>query len=292
MTTSPAIPPPADASAEDFAQLRMNAAQADRTVRRELRGLHPSLWRISAPSEAELHALENKAASRPPDSLKLGDTTTVFRATLADGTPVILKHYLPTKRFELRDIFGRSKAMRSLLAAEALQHRGFGVAKALGAWSRSGKGSYLLLEDLASHLPVQKAMRKLRGKQRAAMLHAVADVIRRLHRAGVAYRDLKPSNLLVAMPGTQCSDFRFLDHDRNRFRTDEVPEAVALRDLAAFHAGLPAAVRASERMAAMMVYAPDIHQRETWKRMIPPILHQAATRQHHWIARNLLGGSK
>ncbi|MDA0667917.1 MAG: hypothetical protein O3A95_09565 [Planctomycetota bacterium] len=290
MSPSPANPPAADAAQEAFTELRATARRADRAVRREIRGLHPSLWRIAPPSARELRALEAQAASRPTDSMKLGDTTTVFRTTLQDGTPVILKHYLPTKRFEMRDIWGRSKAMRSLLASEALQHRGFGVAKALGAWSRSGKGSFLILEDLADHLPVQKALRKLNGQERAALLAAVADVIHRLHRSGVAYRDLKPSNLLVALPGTQCSDFRFLDHDRNRFRSDEVPEVMALRDLSAFHAGTPAEVRATERWRAMQIYMPEIQQREIWKRCMPPLLHEAAERQHHWIPRKLLGG--
>lgn len=290
MSHPPLNPPAAHASADAFAALRTTAEKADRAVRREIQGLHPSLWRIAPPGKAEITALEAQAASRPADSMKLGDTTTVFRTTLLDGTPIILKHYLPTKRFEMRDILGRSKAMRSLLASEALEHRGFGVAKALGAWSRSGKGSYLILEDLADHLPVQKALRKLEGEERLALLTTAADVIRRLHRAGVAYRDLKPSNLLVALPGTQCSDFRFLDHDRNRFRTEEVPEAIALRDLAAFHAGTPATVRASERWQAMLVYMPEIKQRETWKRCMPPLLHEAAERKHHWIPRKLLGG--
>lgn len=290
MSRSPATPPAADASREAFAALRATARHADRAVRREIRGLHPSLWRIAPPSKQNLGALEAQAASRPVDSIKLGDTSTVFRTTLQDGTPIILKHYLPTKRYELRDILGRSKAMRSLLASEALQHRGFGVAKALGAWSRAGKGSFLILEDLADHLPVQKALRKLSGQERANLLATVANVIRRLHRAGVAYRDLKPSNLLVALPGTQCSDFRFLDHDRNRFRSKEVPEAMALRDLAAFHAGTPAEVRAAERWRAMQVYMPEIQQREIWKRCMPALLHEAAERKHHWIPRKLLGG--
>ena len=290
MSPTPQNPPPADAPAAAFAKLRADAERSDRAVRRELKGLHPSLWRMSPLSEEERDALESQAASRPADSLKLGDTTTVFRTRLADGTPIILKHYLPTKRLEIRDILGRSKAMRSLLASEALQHRGFGVAKALGAWSRPGKGSYLILEDLADHLPVQKALRKLSGVERRDLLASVADVIRRLHRAGVAYRDLKPSNLLVALPGTQCSDFRFLDHDRNRFRKEELPESLALRDLAAFQAGTPKEVRATEQWQAMLVYMPEIKQRETWKRCMPPLLHEAAERKHHWIARILLGG--
>jgi len=290
MQSSPANPPPANAPAAAFTKLREDAQRADRAVRKEIKGLHPSLWRITPPSSENLQALEAQAASRPADSLKLGDTTTVFRTQLACGTPIILKHYLPTKRFETRDILGRSKAMRSLLASEALQHRGFGVAKALGAWSRSGKGSYLVLEDLAGHLAVQKALRKLEGKERLALLTTAADVIRRLHRAGVAYRDLKPSNILVALPGTQCSDFRFLDHDRNRFYKEELPESLALRDLAAFQAGTPRTVRATEQWQAMVVYMPEIKQRETWKRCMPPLLHEAAVRKHHWIARVLLGG--
>ncbi|MHC4823066.1 MAG: lipopolysaccharide kinase InaA family protein [Planctomycetota bacterium] len=287
MDQTPAPLPPVDAPASAFDALRATAFAGDREARGELQGAHPQVWRCDPP---DLPALEKLAAARPSDSLKLGSSSTVLRIPFPVGGHAVLKHYLPTKRMDPRDRLGRSKAMRSLLAAESLLRRGFDVARPLGAWSTPGKGSFLLLEDLHEHLPMHEAVLQVKGTARAEMLATVASLIRCLHRAGVAYRDLKPSNLLVRLPGTQVADYRFLDHDRNRFSRDEVPEEIALRDLAAFHAGLPPEVRASERMRSLEVYAPDIRERGTWQRMVPPIVEEARDRAHRWEARGLLGG--
>ena len=287
MDQTPVPSPSADAPASAFTALRETAFAGDREARGALRGAHPQLWRCDPP---DLQALERLAAARPSDSLKLGSSSTVLRIPFPVGGHAVLKHYLPTKRLDPRDRLGRSKAMRSLLAAESLLRRGFDVARPLGAWSTPGKGSFLLLEDLHEHLPMHEAVLQVTGSARGEMLATVARLIRCLHRAGVAYRDLKPSNLLVRLPGTRAADYRFLDHDRNRFLRSEVPEETALRDLAAFHAGLPPEVRASERMRALEVYAPDIHDRSTWQRMAPPILQEARERAHRWVARGLLAG--
>ena len=224
------------------------------------------------------------------DALKFGHSSSVQRVTAPDGQRMVLKHYLPTKRFDPRDRLGHSKAMRSLLAADALERRGFSVAKVLAAWSYSGRGSFLLLEDLSSLLPLHEAVVAVDGDARAALLANVADVVRRMHRSGVAYRDLKPSNVLVKMPGTAVSDLRFLDHDRNRFLRRSVPIKQAMRDLAALHAGLPPAIRASERLRALRVYDERLLKSEMWKRFVPSMLEEASLRKHRWIARKLLSG--
>lgn len=287
MDQTPVPLPSADAPASAFNALREDAFVGDREARKEIRGSHPQVWRTTIP---DLEELESLAAQRPDEGLKIGSSSTVLRIPFGVGGHAVLKHYLPTKRVDPRDRLGRSKAMRSLFAAESLQRRGFEVARPLGAWSTPGKGSFLLLEDLHEHLPMHEAVLQVHGTARAEMLATVAGLLRCLHRAGVAYRDLKPSNLLVRLPGTSMADYRFLDHDRNRFLRSEVPEEVALRDLAAFHAGLPPEVRASERFRALEVYAPDLRNRTTWQRMAPPILLEARDRSHRWAARALLAG--
>lgn len=296
MPTTPASLPPADAPRADFVALRSTARAGDRATRSAIQGSHPTVWQTAPFDTSELEALlqrptgDSEERFADGDALKFGRSSTVQRVTLADGRRMVLKHYLPTKRFDPRDRLGHSKAMRSLLAADALERRGLSVAKALAAWSYPGRGSFLLLEDLSSLLPLHEAVVAVDGEARAALLANVADVVRRMHRAGVAYRDLKPSNVLVQMPGTAVSDLRFLDHDRNRFLKNSVPIKQAMRDLAAIHAGLPPEVRASERLRALRVYDERLLNSEMWRRFIPPMLEEASLRNHRWIGRKLLSG--
>lgn len=288
MAQPPAPLPAADAADGAFLELRASACAQDVAARKELKGAHPAIWRRAIP---DLPALEALADAPPADCLKRGKTSTVLRTTLADGTPVVLKHYLPTKRLDPRDRLGRSKAMRSLLAAEALKRRGFTVVEALGAWSVAGKGSYLLLADYPEALPMHEAVATVEGTARAALLANVARTVRQLHRSGVAYRDLKPSNVLVTMPGTERAQLLFLDHDRNRFQAQAIEPETAMRDLAAVHAGLPPQVRASERLVALKHYDPSLLQRERWRQCLPPLLEEAAARTHRWVPHRLLSGN-
>ncbi|MDP7061364.1 MAG: lipopolysaccharide kinase InaA family protein [Planctomycetota bacterium] len=296
MPTSPASLPPANAPRTDFLALRKTARAGDRAARAAIHGSHPAVWRVEKFDTSKLEALLKRELNQceerfgDGDAHKFGHSSTVQRVSLADGRRAVLKHYLPTKRFDPRDRLGHSKAMRSLLAAEALQRRGFSVAEAWAAWSYPKRGSYLLLEDLSELLPLHDAVLAVAGKARAALLANVADVVRRLHRTGVAYRDLKPSNVLVKMPGTNIADLRFLDHDRNRFLKDSVPIKQAMRDLAAIHAGLPPQVRASERLRALQSYDQRLVKKEMWQRFMPSMLEEASLRQHRWVARKLLSG--
>ncbi|MGB0952086.1 MAG: lipopolysaccharide kinase InaA family protein [Planctomycetota bacterium] len=288
MAQPPAPLPAADAADGAFEELRAWACAQDAAARKQLRGAHPSIWRREVP---DLDALQELANHPPATCLKRGKTSTVLRTTLADGTATVLKHYLPTKRLDPRDRMGRSKAIRSLMAAEALKRRGFSVVEALGAWSVAGKGSYLLLADYPDALPMHEAVLTVQGADRAALLANVGRTVRQLHRAGVAYRDLKPSNVLVQMPGTACEDLLFLDHDRNRFQPQAVQAETAMRDLAAVHAGLPPQVRATERLLALRHYDPELLERDCWQDLMPALLQEAAERAHRWIPHRLLGGA-
>lgn len=296
MPTTPVSLPPADAPSADFTALRNTARAADKAARAAIQGKHPEVWRIEAFDTAALEDLLQRTPSQAGEqtatgsALKFGNSSTVQRVTLADGRRAVLKHYLPTKRFDPRDRLGHSKAIRSLLAAEALERRGLAVARAWAAWSYPGRGSFLLLEDLSDLVPLHEAVVQVQGAERQALLANVGETVRRMHRVGVAYRDLKPSNLLVQLPGTALGDLRFLDHDRNRFLRTEVPAKQAMRDLAALHAGLPPSVRASERLRALSCYDPELLERKQWSRFLPGLLEEASLRNHRWVARRLLSG--
>ncbi len=263
--------------------------QADRAALALRRGKHPAVFRQG--SAAEAVGWEELMHQAKADAfLKQGKSSRVLRLVIPGIGASVLKHYLPTRKMDPRDSLGFSKAMRSLLAADALARRGLGVATPLACWSRPKEGSWLLLEDLPEHMPLHEAVLQVEGEDRQRLLTDLAQLIWRLHQSGVAYRDLKPSNLLVKRGNnSEVHDWRFLDHDRNRFSSRDIPRRVALRDLAAVHAGLPPEVRASERMLALLSYDSRLADRAAWKKWLPPVLEEAAARRHRWVPRDLLG---
>ncbi len=266
-----------------YERLRTHHGNLDRRARREAHGPHPVLWRI--PPQA-LDSFPERGI------LKEGKRSRVMRTRLADGSPAVLKHYLPSRRIDPRDRLGRGKALRCLFLAEGLLRRGLRAARPLGAWSLPGRGSWLLLEDLPQHRPLDRVLLTLSPSAREELLQTVAHLLHHMHRLGVAYRDLKPSNLLVAPEAATPDRLCLVDHDRNRLGTQEVPPALAIRDLAALHAGLPPLLRASERMRALASYDPLLAIRPNWELLIRPLLEEAAARQHRWIPRRLLGGPR
>lgn len=271
-------------------RFREHQSNLDRRARRALRGghplpWHPQVWRVPE-LRAQRLALEQQADAAA-EPLKLGPRTRVLRVRAGDAH-CVLKHFGRTKPLDPRDALGRSKALVNLLAAEGLARRGLPAARPLAAWSRAGSGSWLVLEELPEHRPLHEAVLAVRGRDRAALLHELALLVRHLHLAGVAYRDLKPSNVLVGPWGERR--LVLIDHDRNRFGRAALPPELARRDLAALHAGLPPEVRAAERFAALRAYDPRWARRAFWRQHVRPLLEEAAARRHRWQPRRLLGG--
>ncbi len=258
-----------------------------RAARRVRHGRHPAVFR-----EPELVALQAwfETAAEQGEVLKDSPSSRVIRVH-RDGRSWILKHYRRRRPLDPRDALGRSKALRSLLAAEALRRRGLPAARPLAAWSAPGRGSFLLLEDLPRHRPLHEAVLQVSGEERRRLLEEVACLVARLHRSGVAYRDLKPSNLLVDLQAPAGERLRLLDHDRNRFRRPPVRLRQRARDLAALHAGLPPEVRAAERLRALRRYDPGLGMQPGWSLVVPSILEEAAARRHRWVPRRLLAGA-
>jgi hypothetical protein len=292
-------PPPATLNAKSaWAAWRRRQRGLDRLERALFApwraGFHPA-W--SAHAGCDFAALERLAEAGGGSLLKPGPGARVLRiksdaAVIGKdfGPTLVLKHYPPTRRADPRDACGRSKAARCVLAAHALIRRGFDVARPLAAWSGPGRGSWLLMEDLAGFVPLHRAAADCRGTAREQLLRAVAQCVRRLHASGVAFRDLKPSNLLVREAHGRW-DLALVDHDRNWFFRWPAPAALARRDVAALHAGLPPEVRAAERARALSAYDPRWLERGTWRRQVRPLLREAARRRHRWIPRRLLGGA-
>ncbi|MDP6849737.1 MAG: lipopolysaccharide kinase InaA family protein [Planctomycetota bacterium] len=234
-----------------WVRFREHQCNLDRRAKREAHGTHPAIWRIDSFDTQTIQTrtlLKDKAES--PSSVHL--------AVLPDSSSAVYKHYRPTKRLDLRNAFGFSKALKSLFAAESLQRRNIQAAKPLACWSDSSVGSFLLLEDL-SHLPrLQDSLAELSQKERRKLLQELGAFTLRLHQSGVYYRDLKPSNILVNQDASTENRFVLIDHDRNRFLRRQLRPTEAAKDLAALHVGLYKTVPARDLLFGLKQYGISI----------------------------------
>jgi hypothetical protein len=277
--------------------------------RKQSEAMHPQLWR--RPEWRDMaHAMMFEASKVTPlKAHKRGvvsriahpnaDASITSNAS-AESACLILKHFPPHKKVDPRNSLGLSKAIFSLHASEALNRRGLRAAIGYAAWSQPKQGSWMLLEDLAGFEALQDVLVAIQGKERAAVLAKLAHFTRRMHLLGVAYRDFKPSNILLRYAAADDVEIALIDHDRNRFRGDEIRPGRARRDLAALHAGLPAQVRASERMQALRIYGGPWREHlcnwgyrgDLWDQQMPKLVAEAIRRDRLWKARRLLAGSE
>ena len=125
-----------------------------------------------------------------------------------------------------KDIFRRSKALRSLMQMEFLSRENFPVPVAVAAGEQRShgflKGAFLLtvgIDGLSLPLYLQETCSSpleigtLRKKRRS--LRQLAIEIARFHRMGFVHGDLIPSNILV-LDGQEGVTFVTIDHDRTR----------------------------------------------------------------------------
>jgi Lipopolysaccharide kinase (Kdo/WaaP) family len=284
---------------EGYQQLRCFHFALDRRTlqadRASYQGPHPALWRLPAWSS---QAGPLMAAGSQAAKIKAHKRGVVCRIDGPQGHSLILKHFPPHKRYDPRNRLGLSKAIFSLHAAEALNRRGLRAAVPYAAWSRAKLGAYMIMEDLAAFVPLQQAVIEVEGRARAELLASLATFSRRMHLLGVAYRDFKPSNILVDLSQSKLDTFALIDHDRNRFRRGEIRPARVRRDLAALHAGLPPVVRASERLRALRLYGalPGKfpcnwgYPGNLWDQQIPKLMAEAQHRNRVWQPHQILGG--
>jgi len=214
-----------------WTRFRQHHHNLDRRQRRMVKGVHPAVWTIEPINSTLINkgeALKNKP----------GSPSTIHKVALLNGTSAILKHYRPTKRFDLRNFFGRSKAITSYLAIESIKRRGLRAAQALAAWSEPSQGAFMLLEDL-THLPrLQDALKSKNRPAQRILLGELATFCKRMHRSGIYFRDLKPSNILVDQKAKPGQRFVLIDHDRNRFTKHPLKAQQIAKDLAALQVGL------------------------------------------------------
>jgi hypothetical protein len=266
--------------------------ESARADRRQGGGVHPQLWRVPELRPHTNDMIETAGGQQPLKAHKRGVVSRI------PDRGLILKHFPPHKKVDPRNAMGLSKAIGSLHACESLNRRGLRAAVGYAAWSQPKMGSWLLLEDLHGFDALQQVIAETSGDARAALLARLAQYARRMHLLGVAYRDFKPSNILVRYRNADDIEIAVIDHDRNWFLGHEIPPSRARRDLAALHAGLPNQVRASERMRALRLYGGRWREHRSdwgyrgplWEQQIPKLVAEAVRRDRLWKPVALLGG--
>ncbi|GEM_PF-6360991 len=245
--------------------------ELDRIGRKEIAGFHPEIWRIP---KIDPNSLVEKKV------LKEGGPSRVCVVENQEGHNLVLKSYKPTRRFDIRDFFGHSKAIRSLLSAEAIQRRGFQAASPFAAWSKPAKGSFLLMEKMDKLPKLQDYLDSTDSALQTLCLSALAKWTKAFHGCGVWHRDLKPSNVLVDEQPSAALSFVILDHDRNRFLETNVPRSKAIQDLAALYGGFPDSLSPKCRLTFLEAYCDENSSSSFWESWVRPIEKLANQRRH------------
>ena len=136
--------------------------------------------------------------------LKEGRTSTVWRVRLDDGRSLIIKrHNRAQSRGPVRGLLGASRSMTAFRRGHALLVRGVATARPAAAADLRRGGAVgdtlLATEPIEGALPLPEW---LRGNPPAALRRHVtwelARMVQRMHAMGLAHRDLKAPNILVA----------------------------------------------------------------------------------------------
>jgi tRNA A-37 threonylcarbamoyl transferase component Bud32 len=255
-------------------------------VGERLAGDVPASWQGGA-----LEGLFERLAATVRDGAVLRETR--GRRTVAaavDGRRLVVKRFVGD---EPRDWWHerlrgepRSPARREAAALAAARAAGLAVPRPL-VWCgesparlappRPGSGatSFLVLEwvDHATHLA--RALAAASAAERTHLVRAAVDLVARFHAAGFVHRDLYAPHFVIERASGALV---LLDLGRAR-RCD--PNARASRrrfvkDLAALHATLPAAVGAHERRRALLVWCERVlGSRAAARELAPAIEHKA-----------------
>ncbi|MBI5368991.1 MAG: hypothetical protein HZA54_18290 [Planctomycetes bacterium] len=296
------------------------------------------LYRVRSVSEEEVRgawARHGALGTREPAAfLKWLPDRRLSRQRMAEELPaggtvtreVVVKEFRPVSWLDrVKRFLGHSPARRAWVAAHGLAVRGRPTPRALalieeprGSW---GGASALILEWLPEAQPADRRVAARLAPpagasvaERRALIAALADAVRGLHRAGVHHHDLKANNLLlaaatspgaaapppgagaIAAPAAAASSASsaapprgaltvwFLDLDRVAF-SRRVSARAKRKALAQLSASMPAAATRADRLRFFRRYAvgdPDFADHRAALRRIQEL---TAARRHLWPPR-------
>jgi len=191
-------------------------------------------WATADRAEAVEALLGAGALDAPPagaEAIKDGASSSVWTVRVPDGRDLVVKRDRRAGERAGRG-FRPSRALAGFRRGHALLARGIPTARPAAAVRRAGDHgvALLLTEHVAGALPLPEWLRT--GPPPAARRHvtwALAVLVRRMHEAGFAHRDLKAPNILVAPAGAYAEPI-LVDLDGLR-RPGRVPARRRVRDL-------------------------------------------------------------
>lgn len=223
---------------------------------------------------ALLDAHRRDLAAKAPGVLKDSARSALTRQRLG-SRDVVVKQFHDAWWERVRNLV-RPRARAAWLAGNGLRVRGFDTAEPL-ALVLCGRGlamrdSFLVMEDLGPERRADRlALARYAGAQDAArraekraLVAGAAELVRRLHAAGVYHADLKAVNLFVR---GELSEARFVLADYDRVRVDRVVSPRRrVKNLAQLSASVPVCVSLADRLRFFRAYAAgDSAAQADWK---------------------------
>ena len=158
-----------------------------------------------------------------PDARVIKDSKTTTVAVSGDAAErfYIKRYNYQGVAYAAKDFFRSSRARRTWIAANSLEMRGIPVARPLLYLERRRLGilleSYILTQALAGVM-LRDIFRRYDGagyriEEKRLLLRALARFLKKMHRNGVAHRDLKGSNFIVQETAGGGYDFHIVDFD-------------------------------------------------------------------------------
>lgn len=208
-------------------------------------------------------------AARRPNVLKDGRRSALTRQTLGPhGRRVVVKEYRGAGLIDrAKNTLRTPRAVAAWVAGNGLLVRGFDAAEPLALVLRGRgptlRGAWLVMEDLGDGTRADLVAlarwagemdAALRGEKRS-LVHAAADLFRRLHAAGVYHGDLKAVNLFVRGAPADAK-LAIADYDRVEFDRP-VSARRRAKNLAQLAASVPVCVSLADRLRFFRRWAQD-----------------------------------
>ncbi|MDH3446027.1 MAG: lipopolysaccharide kinase InaA family protein [Deltaproteobacteria bacterium] len=213
---------------------------------------HQGLWRL----------IRERLSVEPPSK----HPRTVKFCPAETGEPLFLKIFFGTSALSaFKNVFRRSKAVRSFLLTEGLTGSGLNAPIAIGAgeerYARLLRRSFVVTLPVAGQ-PLPVFLREQFGarapgmsvRQKREILEGLAREIRTLHDLGFVHGDLVPGNIfIVAAPDSKVR-FVFMDNDRTCRYPNWLPHRLCRRNLVQLNRFPLAGISLQDRMRFFHAY--------------------------------------